>query len=66
MMIGSSKTLLVQVPCAYAGSVIWGIQGVFVGMALSSFIVALLAFALTRKAVGEALPAPEPSPSPAE
>ncbi|MDX2144564.1 MAG: MATE family efflux transporter [Rhodospirillaceae bacterium] len=66
MMIGTSKTLLVQIPCAYAGSIFFGINGVFLGMALSTFIVAAMAFVLTRRALGELAPPVLAKPSPAE
>lgn len=51
MMIGVSKSLLVQIPCAYIGSQLYGIKGVFLGMGTSSMIVACLAFVLARREV---------------
>lgn len=51
MAIGASKSLLLQIPLAYAGASIWGIRGVFVGMATTTVIVAVMALVLTRRAV---------------
>lgn len=71
MVIGVSKTMLFQIPCAYAGSMLYGIKGVFIGMAISTFAVAVIAFVLARRAVnGElansASPAAGIAPSAAE
>jgi len=69
MVIGASKSMLVQVPCAYAGSMLYGVKGVFLGMAASSFIVAVLAFVLARRTINGELalrPAAVAAPSAAE
>lgn len=44
MVIGACKSFIIQVPLAYAGAAIGGIQGVFVSMALSTILVSILAF----------------------
>jgi len=51
MIIGASKSMIVQIPCAYAGAKLFGVKGVFMGMATASFIVAALAFTLARRAI---------------
>ena len=51
MAIGLSKSLFVQIPMAYLGAALWGIEGVFAGMAASTLIVACAAFVLSRRAV---------------
>lgn len=48
MIIGASKSLLVQIPCAYVGARYLGVKGVFVGTAVSSFVVSIIAFILVR------------------
>lgn len=49
MAIGVSKSMLVQLPCAYGGAALYGIKGVFLGIAVSTFAVALLAYVLVRR-----------------
>ena len=51
MVIGVSKSLVVQIPFAYTGAYLWGIRGVFIGMAASTVVVATMAFILARRAV---------------
>lgn len=51
MVIGASKSFLLQVPLAYAGAAIGGIQGVFVSMSLSTVLVSALAFFWIRRTV---------------
>jgi putative MATE family efflux protein len=51
MVIGASKSMVVQLPLAYTGSMLFGIKGVFMGMAAATFTVALLAFILARRVV---------------
>lgn len=64
MAIGLSKSLFVQIPLAYAGAAIWGLGGVFAGMAASTIIVSGIAFVLTRRAtMGDALPPKAPAPT---
>ncbi|MBM3514797.1 MAG: hypothetical protein FJX59_13955, partial [Alphaproteobacteria bacterium] len=50
MAIGLSKSVFVQLPCAYAGAALWGINGVFAGMAASTVLVAGLAYVLAKRA----------------
>jgi putative MATE family efflux protein len=67
MIIGASKSMLVQVPCAYVGAALYGIRGIFLGMAASSFIVAVVAFVLARRTInGELAMRPVAAASPAE
>lgn len=49
MVIGAAKSLVVQVPFAYAGASIGGIEGVFVSMALSTALVAAIAYVWIRR-----------------
>jgi len=49
MVIGALKSMVLQVPLAYAGAAVGGIQGVFVGMALSTVIVAVVAYVWLRR-----------------
>jgi putative MATE family efflux protein len=51
MIIGASKSMVVQLPCAYLGALLYGVKGVFMGMAMATFIVAALAFTLARRAI---------------
>lgn len=51
MVIGACKAFVVQVPLAYAGSMIAGIQGVFVSMGLSTILVSALAYVWIRKTI---------------
>jgi len=44
MVIGVCKSLVIQVPLAYAGASLAGIAGVFVSMTLTTFIMAAVAF----------------------
>ena len=44
MVIGTGKSLIVQVPLAYAGAAIGGIEGVFVSMALTTFMMAAVTY----------------------
>jgi putative MATE family efflux protein len=74
MVIGASKSMLIQIPCAYAGSMLYGIKGVFIGVAAASVIVATIAFLLARHTVksemlrnlSAAIPSPQTAPTPAE
>jgi putative MATE family efflux protein len=67
MAIGISKSMVVQLPCAYAGSALYGVKGVFIGMAAATFIVSVLAFVLARRAInGELALMPRPSAHAAE
>ena len=51
MLIGVSKSMLVQLPCAYMGATLYGVKGVFMGMATASALVAMLAFILARRTI---------------
>lgn len=51
MVIGACKSFVVQVPLAYAGAAIGGIQGVFVSMALSTILVSIVAFVWINRTV---------------
>ena len=51
MVIGAGKSLIIQVPLAYAGAAVGGIEGVFVSMALTTFIVAAVAFVWVQAAM---------------
>ncbi|MCB2106532.1 MAG: MATE family efflux transporter [Rhodobacteraceae bacterium] len=53
MVIGMSKTLVLQIPFAYAGSYFFGIRGVFMGMAATTFVVAGIALFLVRRALNQ-------------
>ncbi len=71
MVIGALKSMVIQVPLAYAGAAVGGIQGVFVGMALSTVVVAVVAYAWLRRAMkaeegAGAVASAEVQPSPAE
>jgi putative MATE family efflux protein len=74
MIIGASKSMVIQIPCAYIGSTLFGIKGVFLGIATSTFIVATIAFVLARRTLksemlrhlSRATPSPQTAPSPAE
>ncbi len=74
MIIGASKSMVIQIPCAYLGSTLYGIKGVFMGIAASTFIVATIAFVLARRTVksemlrflSTATPSPQTAPLAAE
>lgn len=51
MVIGACKSFVIQVPLAYAGAAVGGIQGVFVAMALSTLIVSVLAYVWVNRTV---------------
>ncbi|MBL8628829.1 MAG: MATE family efflux transporter [Rhodospirillaceae bacterium] len=51
MVIGAAKSMVIQIPCAYAGSILYGIKGVFMGIAASTLTVAIIAFILARRTV---------------
>lgn len=51
MIIGAAKSLVVQVPLAYTGAAVGGVEGVFVSMALSTFIVAVIAFVWINRTI---------------
>lgn len=51
MVIGALKSFVIQVPLAYAGAAVGGIQGVFVSMALSTLLVSILAYVWINRAV---------------
>lgn len=51
MVIGAMKSMLVQVPLAYLGAEIAGIQGVFAAMAASSVIVAVIAYVWLKRVI---------------
>ena len=51
MVIGAGKSLVVQVPFAYAGAAIGGIEGIFVSMAASTFVMASVAFVWIRRTI---------------
>lgn len=53
MIIGACKAFVIQVPLAYAGAAIGGIQGVFVAMSLSTIMVSLLAYVWIRRVINE-------------
>lgn len=53
MIIGACKAFVIQVPLAYAGAAIGGIQGVFVAMSLSTLMVSLLAYVWVRRVINE-------------
>lgn len=58
MIIGLSKSLVIQVPLAYGGSLLWGIKGVFMGMAAATFTVAAIAVIVSRRVINEYLARP--------
>ncbi len=49
MIIGAGKSLVLQVPLAYAGAALGGIEGVFVSMTLTTFVMALVAYVWLQK-----------------
>ena len=51
MVIGAGKSLVVQVPLAYAGAALGGIQGVFISMSLTTFIMAAIAYVWIQRTV---------------
>lgn len=53
MVIGACKAFVVQVPLAYVGSAIAGIQGVFVSMGLSTILVSALAYVWIRRTIAD-------------
>ena len=53
MIIGACKAFVIQVPLAYAGAAVGGIQGVFVAMSLSTLMVSLLAYVWVRRVINE-------------
>jgi putative MATE family efflux protein len=69
MVIGAMKSMFVQVPLAYLGASVAGIQGVFVAMAVSSVIVAIVAFFWLKRVirqeegVSDETSAPQTSPA---
>jgi putative MATE family efflux protein len=50
MAIGLARSLIVQVPLAYAGAALWGLRGLFGSLAVTTTVVAGLAFVLARRA----------------
>ncbi len=53
MVIGAAKSFLIQVPLAYAGAAIGGIEGVFFSMGLSTILVASLAYVWIHRTINE-------------
>ena len=53
MVIGAAKSFLIQVPLAYAGAAIGGIDGVFFSMGLSTILVASLAYVWIHRTINE-------------
>ena len=51
MVIGAGKSLVIQVPFAYAGAEIGGVEGVFVSMAASTFVMAAVAYVWIRRTI---------------
>ncbi|MEQ9444316.1 MAG: MATE family efflux transporter [Rhodospirillaceae bacterium] len=51
MVIGAAKSMLLQVPLAYAGAALGGIQGVFLSMSLSTVLVSALAYVWIKRTI---------------
>jgi Na+-driven multidrug efflux pump len=51
MIIGACKAFVVQVPLAYLGAYLGGMQGIFVSMAISTALVSGLAYVWLRRTV---------------
>ncbi|MGY8963795.1 MAG: MATE family efflux transporter, partial [Rhodospirillales bacterium] len=61
MIIGACKAFVIQLPLAYVGSAVGGIQGVFVAMSLSTLMVSLLAYVWIWRVINEEEGAPSSS-----
>jgi putative MATE family efflux protein len=59
MVIGVAKSLVLQVPFAYAGAALYGIKGVFIAMALTTFVVAAMAVVMVRRTLAQPVSLPQ-------
>ncbi|MDX2223035.1 MAG: MATE family efflux transporter [Rhodospirillaceae bacterium] len=59
MAIGAAKSLVLQIPFAYAGAALFGVKGVFIAMALTTFVVAVMAMVLVRRVLAGPITLPQ-------